>query len=183
MVDKTFDIWIEFQEVGLDTSLGLEHRSLTVRFSRAELQVVATSVASGDITPATKTGNVPVFTWDLIFPPSGDISFPVGQGGSHPHVVLGKTPPKGKLMTFDTLNEWIVPNEGGPYELEITFHVPDASEVAAAQGGNGATNSMADPAAPATTPTDFSTADKDSKEPYRGWTGTLVLPPIEIPQK
>jgi hypothetical protein len=156
--DKTYDVWIEIQEVGLDTSLGLEHKAVTLRYvtDNQQFQVDVTDGKGGAV-PQSNPGapvDEQVGAQDLIIPPKGDLTFPIAYGGSSPHhPPPGALTPRGRLLVFDVTREWLISFDGGPYHLAASLVV-----------------SKSDGQLP-------------NASPYRGWTGTLVLPPIELPGK
>src|ERR1700679_707300 len=70
--DKTYDVWIELQEVGIETSLGVTHKPVTIRYvgdnSQFQFEIndgkgaVVSEAASGPVDAA-------VAAQDLILPP------------------------------------------------------------------------------------------------------------------
>ena len=155
--DKTYDVWIEIQEVGTETSLGVTHKPVTIRYvgDNSQFQFEITDGKGADISEAAP-GPVDeaVATQDLIIPPKGDLTFPIGYGGSFPHhPPPGEPTPKGRLLIFDATRQWLIPLDNSPYHLA-------ASLVVSAAGGQ-----------------------LPNAAPYRGWVGTLELPPIVLPAK
>jgi hypothetical protein len=160
--DKTFDLWIEIQEVGVDTSLGTEHKAVTIRYvsDNSQFQVEIADSKGTDVPASVKAaGGVdspgPVDNVrELVLPPKGDLSFPIAYGGSSPHhPPPGGLTPKGRLLVFDTGREWLIPSDGGPYHLAASLVVSNSD------------------------------GQMSNAVPYAGWKGTLVLPPIELPAR
>lgn len=161
--DKTYDVWIEFQEVGIETSLGVTHKPVTIRYvgDNSQFQFEITNGKGADVpevapAPADAAVDVDktVDAHDLVIPPKGDLTFPIGYGGSSPHhPPPGQPTPKGRLLIFDATRQWLVPFDTGPYHLAASLAV-------STQGGQ-----------------------LPNAAPYHGWIGMLVLPPIELPAR
>jgi hypothetical protein len=155
--DKTYDVWIEIQEVGTETSLGVVDKAVTIRYvgDNSQFQFEINDGKGADVSEAAP-GPVDeaVGAHDLILPPKGDLTFPIGYGGSSPHhPPPGEPTPKGRLLIFDATRQWLIPFADGPYHLA-------ASLVVSAAGGQ-----------------------LPNAAPYHGWVGTLELPPIELPAR
>jgi hypothetical protein len=155
--DKTFDVWIEIQEVGVETSLGVTHKPVTIRYvgDNSQFQFEITDGKGADVSEAAPSPvDAAVAAQDLIIPGKGDLTFPIGYGGSSPHhPPPGEPTPKGRLLIFDATRQWLVPLDNGPYHLA-------ASLVVSTVGGQ-----------------------LPNAAPYHGWIGTLALPPIELPAR
>jgi hypothetical protein len=155
--DKTYDVWIEIQEVGAETSLGVKHRAVTIRFLNddSQLQVTLTD-GSGNAVSESGPG-APVeaaVVRDLVIPPKGDLTFPIGYGGSSPHhPPPGEPTPRGRLLIFASVREWLVPNDTGLCHLGVSLEVSNV------------------------------TGQYPNSPPYTGWAGTLELPAIELPAR
>ena len=168
-LDKTFDVWIEFEEVGIDTSLGLSHQKITIRFEPSQFAPQVTDATGGAPSQQSWPGNFMTEAWDLVLPPNGRIAFPIGHGGSRPDRSASEvTPSTGKLLQLEPLSGWLIPPAGGPFYLSGFFDAPYS--VSHSLKFDGFKISMV-PQPP-----------EHLQKPYRGWQGTLVLPPIEIPQ-
>ena len=118
-LDKTYDVILELQEVGVETSLGRRHDFIDVHFM--ERQEVTGSVAEANGHPIAASGpldlDMLLRDWDAVVPPKGHLSFPIGSGGSKPHApVPGQASVAGSLLGLG-LQEWIIPFSGGPYYL------------------------------------------------------------------
>jgi hypothetical protein len=153
-LDKTYDVLIEFQEVGIETSLGLEHRAVTIHCGAGQFQLTVTNMKGATVVPSSLPFGGATRSWDLVLPPGGKLSFPIGQGGSSPHQPPpGQAPPKGALLNFSVLpgTEWLLLLDGGPFKLAGTFAIPAGN--AGTPGGE------------------------------KAWTGTLELPAISIQAK
>jgi hypothetical protein len=163
--DKTFDVWIELEEVGIDTSLGLNHQTLLIPFGRWQLALAVADSSERLLSQKPLDGDFLSETWNLVLPPNGRISFPIGRGGSSPHRnLLGP----GRLLQLDPVSEWLIPLANGPFYLSGFFDAPYPLNHSPEAGGFKNTMTRSPP---------------DHREkPYRGWAGTLVLPAIEIPQ-
>jgi len=150
-LDKTFDVIIEFQEVGIETSLGKTHRDITVRFSQEDPSCSVADANGHAIPPMSPLDmDMLVRMWDLVLPEKGRLTFPIGAGGrSYP----GQAQPAGMPLRIGLIESWIIPTSGGPYYLSGTLTVAR------------------------------DTHPFTHEEPYRGWTGTLVLPPVKLPEK
>lgn len=151
-LDRTFEVGVAFQEVGLDTSLGMQHLPVVIRFTPAELRTQITNAKGQPMAmDNAKLPETTAIAYDLILPPSGRIRFPVGHGGSRPHSLPGLTPPPGKLLQLDTLGEWLLLLAETPCHLSAILEI--------------------DP---------LPSSDK-RVFPYRVWEGTLTLPEITLP--
>jgi hypothetical protein len=155
--DKTYDVWLELQEVGIETSLGVTHKTVTIRYvsDNSQFQFEITDGKGSDVSPSTaRIADQMNLAQDLIIPPQGDLTFPIGYGGSSPHhPPPGEPTPQGRLLVFDATREWLIPFANGPYRLAASWVV---------SGVRGQLPNAA---------------------PYHGWTGTLELPPIQLPAK
>jgi hypothetical protein len=159
--DKTYDVWIEFQEVGVETSLGVEHKAVTIRYvsDNSQFQLAITDGKGNALSQSApppagnvQTGDQVVTPQDLVIPPKGYRLFPIAYGGSSPHhPPPGAPTPKGRLLVIAPGNEWLIPPDGTPFHLAVSF-------VVSTQNGQ------------------FPNAT-----PYHGWQGTLELPSIVLP--
>jgi len=155
--DKTYDVWIEFQEVGTETSLGVKHRAVTIRFLNddSQLQVTLTDGTGSQVSESGPGAlGETAAVRDLVIPPKGDLTFPIGYGGSSPHhPPPGEPTPKGRLLIFASSREWLVPTDTGACHLAVNLEVTNV------------------------------TGQYPDSPPYTGWIGTLELPPIELPAR
>jgi hypothetical protein len=156
-LDKTFDVILELQEVGIETSMGRTHDFITLRLM--EKEEIGGSVADANGHPIAVSGPLDfdqfLRNWDEVVPPKGHLSFPIGSVGSKPHAPHpGQASAAGTLLGLG-MQEWIIPFTGGPYYLSGTLTV-------------------AKPPRP---------LPSQHEEPYRGWTGQMALPPVELPAK
>jgi hypothetical protein len=157
--DWTYDVLIEFRNV-FENSEG-DSSELTVRYNQPYL--VVTDIAGRPLPVTLVDGNEMVGISDLVLPPRGRLVFPIGSGGGSATATSGP----GRMLRFGLLTEWMIPSTGGPYRLSATFStdpshppkVPGLKIILPPPSHNG-----------------------PHERPYKGWRGTLELPPVQLPQ-
>jgi hypothetical protein len=126
-LDESYDIYIEFEETGIDTSLGLTHRPVTIHFDKSEFQFTVADSKGVTMDPTSHTGGAAETGWDLVLPPGGKLSFPIGTGGGSPHLPApGQALPKGKVLGFTKASDWLLLDSGGMYKVTAVFSSPTA---------------------------------------------------------
>jgi hypothetical protein len=172
--DWTYDVMVEFRNV-LENSLG-GRSEILLRFSKIQFTFFVTD-STGRSLPETLRESMGEWdevdemggaSGDLVLPVGARLSFPIGCGGGTPDKHSYPHGP-GKLLSLDPMAEWIVPSAGGPYQLSATFTDPiSLPHQFKAQGDFTLTLKMS--------------PGVNDPIPYRGWRGTLTLPPVQLPQ-
>ena len=53
-LDETYDVYIEFEETGVETSLGVEHKPVTLHFAKDQFQFTVTDSKGAAVAPADR---------------------------------------------------------------------------------------------------------------------------------
>jgi hypothetical protein len=116
--DGTFEVRIEFEEVGIETSLGLTHFERKFSFSKSWMNFTVQDQTGRVIAPTgALSGNETVPVWDLVLPPGGRISLPIGKGGRDGK---GIPPLDSTSLSFGIFAQWLIP-AGSHFRLSATF--------------------------------------------------------------
>ena len=161
--DYNFQVYLQFENVGEVGNLGTIRIEKTFQYSEMGLALEVTD-ATGQKLPRVGpgVGDEMVPGYNLCLPFGGNLAFPIGYGWaaipSYPLSIDGPLTPamlQGKYLKISSLLGWVIPTTGsGTYYLSGTFS------------------------------TKFPRPNPPRNLNVRlNWEGTLVLPPVEIPQK
>jgi hypothetical protein len=152
--DKTFDVMIELQEVGVETSMGRSHEAITVRFTSEDPPCSITDASGKILSPSVPLDMDYISSqWDLVLPTRGDLTFAIGASGDKRRAPTpGQTQSPGMPLRVGLGQAWLIPPTGGPYYLSGRLSI---------------------------SPHHFA----HDPTPCHGWIGELILPPVEIPGK
>lgn len=164
--DKTYDIFLQFENVGVVGNLGTIKEKKTFQYCEMDLVLDVTDTNNQKL-PRMVPGAVDevIPSWTLCLPPGGNLSFPIGYGGAAPPRYLvsrdGPTTPvmlDGRYLMISSSLGWVIPSIGsGIYYLSGTFSTKIKD---------------AEPRLPSGMPSTGKHSDI-----RLNWEGTLVLPP------
>jgi hypothetical protein len=162
--DKTYDVYLEFENVGVVGNLGVIREEKTFQYCKTGLALDVTDANNQKLPRMEPAGSGDELEpcWNLCLPPGGKLSFPIGSGGAtppHDLIAMGRpTSPamgEGKYLTITPFLAWVLPITGSnSYYLSGTFsfNIPKVPAEMRAQLKSSGVN----------------------------WEGKLVLPPLKV---
>jgi len=137
--DKTYDVYLQIENVGIEGSGGLIKEQRTFFYSETSLNLDVTDSKNQKLARAGPA-NVDEITasYNICLPPGGNLAFPIGCGGAVPprEITIPAGSPAGKYLMITFELGWIIPSVSPEtYYLSGTFScgqrggVPDKLEL------------------------------------------------------
>jgi hypothetical protein len=156
---RTYDLWIEFEDVGVETGQELDHSPVEIYYmsDNSNLHLVITDAKGSNIPPTgAPIGDVIAGPKEFVVPAKGKLAFPILPGGPKPTRSV-ESPADGTRLTLNIFTVYLIPFDRGPCHIAATFE----NSILMANRLSHLSSAL------------FS----------RNWTGTLELPPIELPAR
>jgi hypothetical protein len=159
--EPTYKVLLVLENAGQVGNLGKIRQEIRMDFSVMDLKLKVTDAKGAEL-PKLRA-DVDVDEWvpgyTLSLPPEGVLSFPIAGGGdAPPRSASGQGNPRGKFLKSDGNfdQQWVIPPaDAGKYFISGTLDCVRPLHA---------------------------TLEERHRETPHGWQGTLILPPVELPQ-